>query len=107
MSLIKILQNDGNVHVDHNHEVDNDEGDKVDDGDKGEATVSVGKMFVVRITVRRLGHQRVQDVIPARGGHESETNIGLRTGRMFCPIIGGKQENTESIIALGFLHFAV
>ena len=106
VSLIEILQNDGNVHVDHNHEVDNDKGDKVDDGDEGEAAVSIRKVFVVRITVWWLGHQRVQHVIPARGGHESGTNISLRTGRMFCPIIGRKQKNTETIIALGFLQFA-
>ena len=72
----------------------------------GEAAVPIRKMFVVRITVWWLGHQRVQHVIPARGGHESETNISLRTGRMFCPIIGRKQKNTETIIALGFLQFA-
>ena len=107
MSLIEVLQDDGNVHVDHNHEVDNDKGDKVDDGDEGEATVSVWKMFVVRITVGRLGHQRVQHVIPASGGHESEANISLRTGRMFCPIIGRKEKNTETIIALGFLQSAL
>ena len=106
MSLIEILQNDGDVHVDDNHEVDDDKGDKVDDGDKREATVSVRKVFVVRITVWWLGHQRVQHVIPASGGHESEANISLRTGRMFCPIIGRKQKNTETIIALGFLQFA-
>ena len=105
MGLVEVLQYDSNIHVDDYHEVDNDEGDKVDDGDKGEAAVSIGKVFVVRITVWWLGHQRVQHVIPARGGHESETNISLRTGRMFCPIIGRKQKNTETIIALGFLQF--
>ena len=54
MSLIEILQNDGNVHVDHNHEVDNDKGDKVDDGDEGEATVAVWQILVLWITVGGL-----------------------------------------------------
>ena len=106
MGLVEVLQDDGDVHVDDDHEVDDDERHKEDDGDKGEAAVSIRKVFVVRITVWWLGHQRVQHVIPARGGHESETNISLRTGRMFCPIIGRKQKNTETIIALGFLQFA-
>ena len=59
MCLIEVLENDGNVHVDHNHEVDDDEGDKVDDGNKGEPTVTIWKIFVVWITVWRLGHQRI------------------------------------------------
>ena len=54
MSLIEILQNDGNVHVDHNHEVDDDERHKEDDGDEGEATVSVGQILVLWITVGGL-----------------------------------------------------
>ena len=72
MGLIEILQDDGDVHVDDDHEVDYDEGHKVDDGHEGEAAVSVGKLLVVRVTVRRLRHQRVQHVIPARRGHKSE-----------------------------------
>ena len=97
MSLIEILQNDGDVHVDHNHEVDNDKGDKVDDGNEWETTVSVGKVFVVWITIRRLRHQRVQNVIPAGRGHESGTNkqtSGVRTGRMSAaPIIDGTKKH--------------
>ena len=72
MGLIEILQDDGDVHVDDDHEVDYDEGHKVDDGHEGEAAVSVWKLLVVRVTVRRLRHQWVQHVIPARRGHESE-----------------------------------
>ena len=59
MCLIEVLENDGDVHVDHNHEVDDDEGDKVDDGDKGESAIAIWKIFVVGITVWRLGHQRI------------------------------------------------
>ena len=72
MGLIEILQDDGDVHVDHDHEVDDDKGHKVDDGHEGEAAVPVGKLLVVRVTVWRLGHQRVQHVIPASRGHQSE-----------------------------------
>ena len=95
MSLIEILQNDGNIHVDDNHEVDNDKGDEVDDGNKREAAVSVWKILVVRVTVWRLGHERVQDVIPACRGHQSRTNkqtSAVRRGRMSAPIIEPNQK---------------
>ena len=72
MGLIEILQDDGDVHVDHDHEVDDDKGHKVDDGHEGKAAVPVRKLLIVRVTVGRLGHQRVQHVIPARRGHQSE-----------------------------------
>ena len=96
MSLIKVLQDDGDVHVDDDHEVDYDKGHKVDDGHEGEAAVPVWKLLVVRVAVRRLRHQRVQHVIPARRGHESEAarNIDKSDTRVntrfegLCPIIG-------------------
>ena len=96
MGLIEILQDDGDVHVDDDHEVDYDEGHKVDDGHEGEAAVSVWKLLVVRVTVRRRRHQRVQHIIPASGGHESEerreiltkvTRVNTRFEGL-CPIIG-------------------
>jgi len=65
MSLIEVLQDDGDVHVNDDHEVDDDEGDKEDDGDKGVAAVSVGKVLVVIVTIRRSHQQRLQDVVPA------------------------------------------
>ena len=49
MGLIKILENDGDVHVDDNHEVDDDEGDKVDDGDEGKATIAIRKTLEIEI----------------------------------------------------------
>ena len=72
VGLVEVLQNDGDVHVDDNHEVDDDEGDKVDDGDEGEAAVAVGQVLVVGVAVRRLRHQRVQHVVPASRRHQSE-----------------------------------
>ena len=59
MCLIEILKDDSNVHVDHNHEVDNDERHKINNGYKREAAVSIWKVFIIWITVGRLGHQRV------------------------------------------------
>ena len=53
MSLVEILQNYGNVHVDDNHEVDDNERDKVDDGYEGMTAVAIGKIPVVGVTVRR------------------------------------------------------
>ena len=41
MSLIEILQNDGNVHVDDNHEIDDDKGDKINDRNKRMAAIAV------------------------------------------------------------------
>ena len=41
MSLIEVLQDDGNVHVDHNHEIDNNEGDKIYDGHKRMTTIPI------------------------------------------------------------------
>ena len=70
MSLIKILENDGDIHVDDNHKVDDYKGYKVDDGHEGEAAVSIWKLLVVWVAVRGLGHQRVQHVIPPSRGHE-------------------------------------
>ena len=70
MSLIEILENDGDVHVDDDHEVDDDEGHEVDDGDEGEAAVPVGQLLVAGVAVGRLGHQRVQHVVPAGRGHQ-------------------------------------
>ena len=42
VSLVEVFQDDGNVHIDHNHEVDDDERHKEDDCYEGESTVSVG-----------------------------------------------------------------
>ena len=70
MSLIEILENDGDVHVDDDHEVDDDEGHEVDDGDEGEAAVPVGQLLVAGVAVGRLSHQRVQHVVPPGRGHQ-------------------------------------
>ena len=40
--LVKIFEDDGDVHVDDNHEVDDDKRDKVDNSHKWVATVSIG-----------------------------------------------------------------
>lgn len=64
MSLIEVLKNDSDVHVDNNHKVDDDEGHKIDDGNKWKSTVSIWKIFVVRIAVGRLGHKRIKHIIP-------------------------------------------
>ena len=54
MGLVEVLQDDGDVHVDDDHEVDDDERHEEDDGDEGEATVSVGQILVLWITVGGL-----------------------------------------------------
>ena len=53
-----------------NVEVDDYERHNIDDGDEGEATIAVGQVFVLSITVRRLGHEGVQHVVPARRGDQ-------------------------------------
>ena len=72
MGLVEVLQDDGDVHVDDDHEVDDDERHEEDDGDEGEATVAVRQTLVVWITVWRLSHQRIQDIVPTSRGHEPE-----------------------------------
>ena len=72
MSLVKVLQDDGDVHVDHDHEVDDDEGDEVDDGHERVAAVAVGQPFEVRIAVRRSDQQRLQDVVPTGRSDQTE-----------------------------------
>ena len=57
--LVKVLQNDGNVHVDDDHEVNDDEGNEVYDGHEREPTVSIRLFLVVWITVWGLYHQRI------------------------------------------------
>jgi hypothetical protein len=47
VGLVEVLEDDGDVHVDDNHEVDDDEGDKVDDGDEGEAAVPVWEVLEI------------------------------------------------------------
>jgi hypothetical protein len=79
MSLIEVLQDDGDVHVDDDHEVDDDEGDEEDDGDEGVAAVAVWKVFVVVITIRRSDQQWLQDVVPASRSDEPLKRIVIVT----------------------------
>ena len=55
MRLIKILQDDSNVHVNDNHVIDDDKWDKVDDGHKRMTTITIGQVPVMRIAIR-WGH---------------------------------------------------
>ena len=47
MSLIEVLEDDGDVHVDDDHEVDDDEGHEVDHGHEGVPAVPVRQPLVV------------------------------------------------------------
>ena len=57
MGLVEVLQDDGDVHVDNDHEVDDDERHEEDDGDEGEATVAIWQALVLWITVGGLGRR--------------------------------------------------
>ena len=59
MGLVEVLQDDGDVHVDNDHEVDDDERHEEDDGDEGEATVAVWQILVLWITVGGLEEKKV------------------------------------------------
>ena len=72
MRLIEIFKDDGDIHIDDNHEVDNDERHKIDNGYKREATVSIRKVFIEWITVWWLGHKRIQNIIPPCRSYQSE-----------------------------------
>ena len=71
MGLVEVLQDDGDVHVDDDHEVDDDEGDEVHDGHEGVAAVAVGEALEVGVAIGRGHQQGLQDVVPASGGHKS------------------------------------
>ena len=43
MSLVEILQNNGNVHVDDNHKVDDDETDNEDEMEPEDSNIKVQK----------------------------------------------------------------
>lgn len=73
MSLVEIFQDDGNVHVDDNHVVDDDEGDKVDDGHKRVATIPVWQFFKQRVAIWWGDQQWVQHIIPASRRDQPES----------------------------------
>ena len=50
--LVKILKNDCDIHIDHNHEIDNDKRHKIDDCYERVATVAVWQSSIIWITVR-------------------------------------------------------
>ncbi len=54
MGLVEVLENNGNVHVDYNHKVDNNERDKVDDWNKGKATVSIRKTWKYLVNIKNI-----------------------------------------------------
>ena len=57
VSLIEILKNNGNIHVDNNHVINDDEWDKVDDCNEWVTTVSIRQVTVVGVTIG-WGHQK-------------------------------------------------
>jgi len=67
--LVEVFQNDGDVHVDDNHVVDNDEANKIGDGKDGLAAIAVGQIVLILVAVGRLDHQRVKHVVPTSRGH--------------------------------------
>lgn len=67
--LVEVFQNDGDVHVDDNHVVDDDETDKIGDGKDGLAAIAVGQIVLILVAVGRLDHQRVKHVVPTSRGH--------------------------------------
>ncbi len=70
MSLVEVLQDNGDVHVDDDHEVDDDERHKVDDGHERVAAVAVGKLLEVDVAVWRRHQERFQHVVPAGRRHQ-------------------------------------
>ncbi len=72
MSLVEVLQDDGDVHVDDDHEVDDDERDEVDDGHEGVAAVAVGQVLEVDVAIRGSHEEWLQNVVPPCWRHKPE-----------------------------------
>ena len=53
MCLVEIFQDDGDVHVDDNHEIDDDEGDKINDSNKRMTTIAIRQSSIFHVTVWR------------------------------------------------------
>lgn len=70
VSLIEVLQDDGNVHIDHDHVTDDDETGEVCDCQQWGATVTIWLVVVCWVTVWWLYHQRLQNVIPSSWCHK-------------------------------------
>lgn len=73
--LVEVLQNDGNVHVDHNHVVDDDEAGEVDDGEEGVPAVAVRLVPVVGIAVGVLDHEGLEHVVPSSRCDQAEEQV--------------------------------
>lgn len=71
MRLIEILEDNGDVHVNDYHVTNNNERREVGDCQERIAAIAVqlsagGR----RIAIRRLHHQRLEDVVPSGGCHQ-------------------------------------
>lgn len=69
MRLVEVLQYDGYVHVDDDHVADDDETGEVRDGQDGMSAVAIRQPRRLGLAVRRLHHQRLEDVVPAGRSH--------------------------------------
>lgn len=91
MSLIEVLQDDGDVHVDDYHIADDDERGEVRDRQQGVSAISV-HLSAVRsgIALGWLHHQRLQHVVPAGRGHQTEQQLHTSTEGFEIHLAGGK-----------------
>lgn len=80
MSLIEVLQDDSDVHVNNYHVADDDERGEVRDRQQRISTISV-HLPAVRsgIAFWWLHHQRLQHVVPAGRGHQTEQQLHTST----------------------------
>lgn len=100
MCLVKVLQNNSNVHVNHNHKVDDDERHKEDNGDHRVATVAIGLVHVSDVAVRRSSHERVQDVIPASRSDQSGRRQRSLVIQLSLVVISTKGRGEQVILCI-------
>jgi hypothetical protein len=82
MGLVKVLQKDGDVHVDDDHGREDDKRDQVKGGQDGAAAIAVRQIVVRYVAIRRLNEQRIKDVVPSGARHQPEQEQHAATKRL-------------------------
>lgn len=81
--LVEVLQNDGDVHVNHDHVADYDEAGEIGNCQQWMATIAVLLVIECGIAVWRLYHQRLQHIVPSGRSHEPANESPLINKRLY------------------------
>jgi len=84
--LVEVLQDDGDIHVDHNHVTNDDKTGEICDCQQGGTTVPIWLAVVRRVTVWWLHHQRLQHIIPSSRCHKPADRYIHDTNTLRCKL---------------------